>query len=326
MGVHTNLKREIVKAKVKNSCLLIVEGYEDISFYEKLLGRMAIEDTYTIIEIGKLRCGSGCTGIVDQFLQHQDYFNAHENILPFVRGIIDADVFCFCAAPEKVIERNSIKGLFTLRYYSYESHAITLHNIEQVFRKLTHCNQSCFTQKIKQFVYDDIELKVTRQMYYVGLDCLKNAKIDDYTSEFTYSDKEKSVGDYNRRKWRINNKIDIDNLNEFAKECGLSYCLENVKRIVKGKHLLYAYSNELKHLFGMLERFCKNDEFSDLQCGYEELCATKAEIGDSIPCCWKNEFGYNEEQIYNELLNQFDMREFIYFKENLRSTVIKFIP
>lgn len=324
MGTQTDLRREIVKAFEKRKCLFIVEGYDDPSFFEGLFEKIAEDDSYIVKEVAIFGQGSGCTVIVEQFKEYQTYLNQNEELLRYVRGIIDADVFDFCATPEEQQERENMKGLFSLKYYSYESHALTQKNIEKVFLKLTNFQKSCFDAKTKNHIHRDIEDKVIKQMYYVGLECLKKAKIEGYESVFSYGDKEENISEYNYRNYRINRQINKEELDQFANEQQLNYSLENVKKIVKGKHLMLACADEISYLLSQLNHHCQKNECNDIECAYMETCATKDEIGDSIPCYWNNKYGYSKTQIYNELIQQYDLDEFTYLIEELRNTAIKF--
>lgn len=194
MGKVTNLQREIIKACTKQRCLLVVEGSDDSSYYENFLKKIAIEGTYEVLEVSAFGKGAGCTQIVEQLTEIQDYVKNNRYLLKYFRGIIDADVFHLVATEEVMCHRKNLLGLITLKYYSYESHALTRRNIKELLAMITYCQPTKLTDDVMDFVMNDLDTKVIQQMYYVGLECLRNAVEKEYQSVSSYDASESCIG------------------------------------------------------------------------------------------------------------------------------------
>ena len=121
--------------------LLIVEGMDDVEFYKKISGDKV-----------KGRC------------------RGDERLEKLLLGIVDADYRRFLGE-----DYPEYKGLFVLKYYSYESHFFTDASITNFISAVTSVRNSEITDEILVIAKQGIEA-TTRDLYYVGLEALRGKK------------------------------------------------------------------------------------------------------------------------------------------------------
>lgn len=321
MLTENTLKRDILNAKTHRRPLVIVEGIDDPTYYEKLIDKFVVKNTYRVQCVRKYKRGSGCKVILELFSELQDFLT--EDILRYVRGIIDRDSFYYIANDEKKRERQLIKGIIVLKYYSYETHSFTRNNLKRLICQLTHVQESMIDDSILDFFMNDIDRKVLSDLYYVGLECLRNALYSNCDAVFHYSDEKGDYTDYNKRRHKMS-LLNKTELNKLAEQFRISYSLDEIKKLVKGKHLLAACCGEIEYLLLTMDRFCTEDRFQ-ITCKYSDECACASENNDKC-CYWKNESTFKASQIYNEMLNIFDLDELNYLVTQLKQMRFQFLP
>lgn len=299
-GKITNLKREIIKAKEKKRPLIIVEGIDDRPFYEKIIAKITsdVGNNSRIIAVERFGRGPGCNQIIKQFEELGDWLD--EDLINYVRGVIDRDSFYYIADEERVSSRELANGIFELKYYSYESHFITKSNIKSVIYDICCCESTKINNNIIEYIFNEIDKMACNELFYVGMECLRNGLEREYNSVFKYDYDKNEIGDYNKRRYKLANvdKIYLDNL---SRQKSLSKDIETIKKIVKGKHFLYSCANQIANLIKELEKMCLNSN-DTLVCTYEEECL-------KVSCAWKNEGNYNASQIYCKLQEKIDLSE-----------------
>lgn len=267
MGANTTLYREIAKAKQKKKPLIIVEGVDDKKFYENIL----IEGLHIQVAGFKEKCTirtiqevtttrgqlstSGCTAIISEFTAIQAKFINDNELEQYCIGIIDRDAFYYLADAEKLSERNSLKGIFTLQYYSFESYGLTKENIRYAISKYTKLSISEVNDDLLENIWEELEGNVFGDLMYIGLDCLKHAQDASYKNIFEYGE----AGDFaniRNRKPRIDN-LDKEYLDNFAHHLITNGYDIDIKKIVKGKHLLKSCASYLAFLLKNQEKCCK---------------------------------------------------------------------
>lgn len=320
-GKRTTLKREILKAVKDKKPLLIVEGVDDVTFYETIVYHITNEkdDIGNMVNIRPIEVfgrGAGCTQITIQFQEIKDWIT--NDMLDYVRGIIDRDSFFYIASHEKVHERKSIKGVFILNYYSYESHFLTKNLLKILISKITYCEKSKIDEIILDFLMNKIQTMVYDDLFYIGMECLRNALESNtlkYKAICTYEDSEFDIGDFNKRRNKFLRKIDKEYLDNLAINKGINKNINDIKKIVKGKHLLYSYASQIYYEIDKLEKRCKKDD-NVLICNYENDCIKER-------CRWKNKASYDARQIYFKLQEEVDIKEIEYISNELRKLKIK---
>ena len=158
-----------------------------------------------------------------------------------------------------------------------------------------------------------LEKEVYNQLYYVGLDCLKHAIDKKYKNEFSYSE-EKIIADFNSRTNRLK-KLDLVELDKLAENFSFQKNLECIKKIVKGKHLMYSCASQIAHYIISQVKLCERS--LDLTaCTVLDYCVMKHVQGKSandVLCKWKSgisEFAKNgKDVIYRDLVYTIDVDE-----------------
>lgn len=277
--------------------MLIVEGVDDIKIYENITERINREyDVYAIENIPNY--SEGCEEVIRAINDLQTKINENEKNGKYILGIIDADVRHF---------KNSIpnmKELFVLKYYSIESHFISRSNLKVLIGELTYNGNKNISKEVLDYCESDLEKRL-KELYYYSLDALKNAVVKNYISTIGYSDNPGLL--YNGSKWPIIEKKKR-NLDYFAKKFSLNYDLKNIKRITKGKWLLFYYSSSVLNKLITLKDACRDNKIP--QCQY-------CKRGNYSKCLYKLNASYNVDLIQRKLLTYYDNNELKYIYDRL---------
>jgi len=295
-----NIDEVLVGAIMTKVPIVLVEGYDDIQFYEKLcIDSKKQVDVFAIETFENY--GEGCNSVIKAVEDLQDQINKNSQILNYFLGIVDRDArFYRNELP------NNLKGLFILKYYSFESHLVTDVNIQKILPLVTSINVSAIDVSILSFLKTNYT-QVVSQLYYICLEALKNACVTNYDAVLGYSEKEGKIADRNSRNYLYSKVLEKkSDLDSFAEIKGINK--NDLLLIAKGKWLIHAYANcVLENLKG-LKDFCFRS--STRKCQY---CRT----GQKEKCLWKLKENYNFSQIANLLTNFYDEKEVAYIKERL---------
>jgi len=314
-GKLTSLQREIVKAKGKLRPLIVVEGNDDPNFYEKILYEISPSGgkAARIMPISVLGRGAGCGPIIDQFQEIQEWLGF--DLMQFVKGIIDRDSFYYIADSQGIQKRNAIKGLLILRYYSFESHFITKKAFKDLINKITTVELSKIDDNILEYFFENLKKNVFDDFYYIGLECLRNGLEKQYTAFCGYDRHERDIGNLNKCRNTVLKNIDRPYLDGIAQQKNIRNCIEDIKKIVKGKHLLYGVAFQMAYILEQLEKKC-----NVLPCIYmNESCSNES-------CRWKNKGKYTADQIYYKLQETLDVEEVNYIIDEFKNLNIELKP
>ncbi len=277
--------------------MIIVEGSDDIKVFENLVEQINREyDVYAIENINNY--SEGCAQVIRAIEDLQLKINENDRNEKYILGIIDADVRRF---------RNSIpklKGLFVLRYYSFESHFISRSNLKILVGEITNNGNKAISKEVLDYCESDLEHKL-KELYYYSLEALKNALIKNYNSVIGYSDSPGLL--YSGHHWTKIKKIKR-NLDYFAKKYSLQYNLKTLKRISKGKWLVFYYSSSVFSRLKTLKDACKDNKIPQCQ-----FCKKS----NHNKCLRKLNSSYNVDFIQMKLLNHYDKSELKYVYDRL---------
>lgn len=327
MGSRIKLSAELANAKIKQRPLIIVEGVDDKKFYENILTEILeveenarLAEQCRVVPIEMFTEGSitesGCTAIICKFMDDniQNKFERDKSLEEYCVGIIDGDSFEYRATIEQKNKREQIKGIFTLKYYSYESYGLTKKNISKVICSNTRLSISDMSDELLENVYRTIREEVLSDFYYVGLECLRNIE-PDYTGIFQYGDDDNQAI-HGSRKHRMD-RLNKEELHQYALQKGLQ--LETihdqrldlyVKKIAKGKYLLKACAAQIKYIIETNQKCC---ESVIEECAVHSDCVVDI-VGTvdakSVACKWKsNAKKLDTNTIYEELIYSIDLNE-----------------
>ena len=327
MGSRISLSAELTNAKIKQRPLIIVEGVDDKKFYENILTEILdleenteLKEKCRVVPIEMFTAGSnvesGCTAIVGKFEEEeiQKKFERDKSLEEYCVGIIDGDSFEFSATLEQKNKREQIKGIFTLKYYSYECYGLTKRNISKVICSNTRLSSSDMSYELLESIYGIIRREVLSDFYYVGLECLRNIE-PDYTGIFKYGDGDKQ-DIYGSRKYRMG-LLNKEMLHQYALEKGLQVETNDdqrldlyVKKIAKGKYLLKACAEQIKYI---IETNLKCCESAIEECAVHSDCVANI-LGTvenkNVACKWKcNAKKLDSDTIYEDLIYSIDLNE-----------------
>jgi hypothetical protein len=227
----------------------------------------------------------GCEGVIEIVEAAQGNLAVDERLERLFLGIIDADYRRFLNN-----EHSEYKGLFMLKYYSYESHFNTDFSIRNFISSVTSATVGEITEEVLTVAKEGLAERL-RDLYYVGLEALRSRKISgtkglvnyDMNPEALYQEKDgKSIVTA-----VLARKEDLDS---FAQENGIT--IEDGTYIIRGKWLLYTVAKVVYENIGKVKQKCVSGEIK--QC---DFCRS----GISDRCIW----GKKEELNRGQLVHKF---------------------
>jgi len=297
--VKHDLEEWITEAIMSKTPLVIVEGKDDIQFYERLLidiDKQAWVDAVENIE----GFSEGCDEVVRCIESLQIKIEENLENIKYILGIIDKDAKYFRG------ELKPYTGLFVLKHYSYESHFTTRNNLKKLLSNLTYASDRLINKKTFDYIEQDLE-SVYKDLYYISLEALKNACVKDYKGEIGYKEK---IGKLFAREFKciLLEKLYAKQkeLDDFAKKYNIS--VNDIKDIAKGKWLLYVYCNSVYERIKKLHEVCESGIID--KCQY-------CQAGNKNKCLWKPKATYQLGQIIVNIQSIIDENEVLYIKNRL---------
>jgi hypothetical protein len=279
--------------------LIVVEGGDDLSIYRDLVSMR--QNNYDIKPIEYFKnCNPGCAEIETQVdIINQKYPN-HHHIYNFFKGIVDSDAKPFRG------ERNERSGIFYLNTYSFENSFITESSIIKTVKTLTKAtNQELndnLTDKLIQLINNDIS-----DFYYITLEALKNAVVEDYDGLLGFSDGYERFFHDQTMKQLLQEKH--EELDAFALEYYISNpCVFEMKTFCKGKWHLQFFLKSLLSFISDLHIAC-GDDLS--QCPF-------CEVGEIDKCLYKKSTNMDVGQLISVIKSNIENADLEYINEGLR--------
>jgi hypothetical protein len=295
-----DLDEVITSAIMSSTPAIIVEGKDDVKFYQMLASEIDKEiEVYAVENFEDF--GQGCNSVIDAITYLQYKINEKPENVNYVLGIIDRDARFF---------RNEIptglKGLFILKYYSYESHFITRNNLIKLISFLTNIGVSNIPHNIISYIEEPVKSNLN-ELYYVSLEALKNACELQYKGEIGYSAKPGKVSNETSRRRLLRGILKKkDELDTFAKE--LNITPDDLLFISKGKWVLHTFCESALKKIKELEQACSNGIIDKCQ-----FCKT----GNFKKCLWRVNFNCQIDAATQILLNWIDIDEVRYIIDKL---------
>lgn len=277
---------------------VIVEGVDDVRIYEEISRTAGVQcEIYSVEMLDGIAGGND--GVIDamgivESLSMPNGKSANQ----FVVGIIDCDARYYRN------EMPTLASIFSLNAYSIESHFVSKSAIKPSIDKITRISSR------EEVDIDSIYQRIESNMfdiYYFSLDALKKAVDKNYNSIVGFSASAGRRKDRNTIYGLMERKDDLD---IFAATFQLGRDIESLKKFVKGKWLLTAFSEELFKEIDQLVKNCKSSSIK--QCS---MC----ELDDAAPCLYQLRDGFNKNSLYSTLKDFVDMSDFDYIREKFRS-------
>ncbi|CBK79371.1 hypothetical protein CC1_04430 [Coprococcus catus GD/7] len=298
--MKNDLEETVIAAFMNKQPVVLVEGQDDIKFYdniatlnEKTVDVQAIEmiDGYA----------EGCEHVCNAMDEISLLIQNDSRLKGYAIGIIDKDV------RDYLNEVPSNDNLLILKYYSYETHLITDVTIKRLIEQLTKVPGSLITDHVIDIIKQGFSNQ-SRELYYFSLEALKKRVDASYQANVEYGEKGGAlIGRGGEYKWGlIAHKVTI--LDQFASRYNINP--ENLKLIVKGKWYLEAWCDYL---------IKKVRELHSL-CGTEIPKCKYCDAGNEQKCLWRVSSTFQREQIKSLLYSRqfIDKDEVKYISDFMR--------
>ncbi len=282
-------------AIITDTPFVLVEGKDDPQIYYRIAQEINKKiEVYPINTIEEY--SSGCDNVVKAIFKLQPKFEERPDNINRLVCIIDRDVKPYRELGEFEIDYTQLKGLFILRYYSIETYFATKRNAGKIIEKLTYIPAEMIDNDLLQFVEKDF-ISFNPILYLVSLEALKNACTKNYATIVGYEDD--SIKDSNRIMF-LYSQIETKRyeLELFATQKGV--CIDDIKKICKGKWYLYHYVNKLNDKIKTLQTHCQNNHIK--QC-------KSCEVQHYEDCYYKYKTGYQPIGLYNDIFEYVDTEE-----------------
>lgn len=270
-----NLHQLLAKAIMQKVPLIVVEGEDDRPFYLRIVeaeGRKAqVMPGELIKRADNSYYTPGCTGVIEIVEDVQGDIARNPLCKKYFLGIIDGDYRRYAEG-----ERLEPECLFVLRYYSYESHFITANAVKQLIAYTTRVGMQDITDEIIEHIMESTK-RVMDDMYLVGLEIL-NERMNPLRVKLFAEDTKPETLYQEKNGTTIMDMVleKEEELLRFAESEGI--VREDIRSVVKGKYLLYAFTKTVYEQIGKLGDKCRNGQIE--QCDY-------CKNGKFEHCIWK---------------------------------------
>lgn len=259
-----SLNELVSGAIMNNEPLIIVEGYDDVSYYNEIAAQLEKNVNVKAVEtIREFINKSGCKHVIDAINNIEKQIDVDRTLSrsvaeKYVLGIIDAD-----AREYRNAEIPSSTLFLILKVYSVESHFDVdeiliqfIKNHTYVDNKLLESNKDNVLNYVKQSVEENYH-----KLWYISLEALKTACDENY-NESLFRYKPDSVIRFFKLNQSENQEImnqlmeKTSELDQFAREKEI--VISDFKQVVKGKWLLEVYIYSVMKKIKELANACKD--------------------------------------------------------------------
>lgn len=277
---------------------IITEGVDDIRLYEDIAVSADVQcDIYSVEMLEGLAGGNDgviqAMGIIESLPMPPGKIAKD-----FVMGIIDSDARYYRR------EMPALASILSLRAYSIEGHFVSKFSIKPSIDKITRISLSDNINV--DLIYSEVEKNIF-DLYYFSLDALKNAVDPDYQSIIGFS---ANAGRRKNRDTIAELLLRKDALDAFAAGLQLTSDINSMRKFVKGKWLLTAYSEELFKEIENLVAKCKS--LTIKRC---RMC----ERDDTAPCLYQLRDGFNKNSLYSILKDFLKIPDLDYVRDAFKS-------
>ncbi|HHQ6588658.1 TPA: hypothetical protein ACSTLS_000181 [Serratia fonticola] len=277
---------------------IVVEGIDDVKIYDSIVRSIGRNSFVLPVE-----CISEYSEGNEHVIKAMNFVSqlpmSKYSYKDYILGIIDKDVRDFRGElPENEL-------ILALSVYSIESHFVNKESILYFIEETTRATSDLISEKLEDVIISEVMANF-EDLYIFSLDALRGAMDDTYESYLGYSSSE----------GRIINEVDIqeirkrrDELIAFSTSIGVEYGLESLKRIAKGKWILFLFCYQLEKAIKSLPKKCKSHEVASCR-----VC-----IADIEKCLYKIKEGINHKTIKNLLVNKVHFSEMDYIRDRIGS-------
>ncbi|MBD3795989.1 MAG: DUF4435 domain-containing protein [Epsilonproteobacteria bacterium] len=281
--------------KKKKKPYIIVEGKDDIQFYENIVE--SIGRDYIVKPVGRYKDTSNCTAVIEWMEELDEVLDKDEHRQYFL-GIIDGDARKY---RDDFPTENNL--LYILQYYSWESYFIgqevVAHSIKNFLK-----TRRLLTEDLIGYLYSNyIEPHLFNELWLCGLKRLQD-------SEDKECNQENSINRLDRDHQFIETLRNLESdLSLFATESGIERSHETLLEITKGKWALNFFVKKYLQALKKLPSLCKDGEIKS--CDY-------CEEQNFENCLYNLKANYREEHIRADIINLTHLTALAPIKERLQ--------
>ncbi|MCD9530447.1 hypothetical protein [Photobacterium carnosum] len=234
---------------------IVLEGIDDISVYDSIME--STNKQYFFIAVENIEgYEPGCDGVINAMNFIDNIPSTKYKLDDYILGIIDKDVKdCRDELPNN-------KYIFPLKYYSMESHFFCEEIISDLVKFSTKTTRDLRNNKLDKYIFNQI-VNNLNNLYFFSIEALKGSLDKEYEAEVSYSFTEGRLNNNTILSNKINDKR--NQLIDFAGTKNLQFNNECIKKVVKGKWLLYMFCYEFEQVLKILPNNCLDDHFDSCQ-------------------------------------------------------------
>lgn len=282
--------------KKKKKPYIIVEGKDDIQFYENIVE--SIDRDYIVKPVGRYKDTSNCTAVIEWMQELDEVLDKDEHRQYFL-GIIDGD-----ARKQRgdFPQENSL--LYILQYYSWESYFIGQEVVSKSIKNFVKTRRLLTNTTIDDLYKEHIENYLFNELWLCGLKRLRDKDSDNECNQ------DNSINRLDKDNTFIEELKELENeLSQFALKNDIERSSEILLEITKGKWALSFFVKKYLQALKELPTLCKNGEIKS--CDY-------CEKQDFDNCLYALKANYREEHIRADITNLTDLTSLTPIKERLK--------
>jgi len=281
--------------KKKKKPYIIVEGKDDIQFYENIVENIGKD--YIVKPVGRYKDASNCKAVIEWMQELDEVLDKYEHRQYFL-GIIDGDARRY---RDDFLVENSL--LYILKYYSWESYFIGQEVVAQSIKNFLKTRRLLTEELVNHLYINYIEIHLLHELWLCGLKRLQDI-------ENKKCNQDNSINRLDKDKKFIEELRSLEReLSLFATELGIEYSDETLLEITKGKWALSFFIKKYLQALKELPTLCKNGTIKT--CDYCEEQSFEN-------CLYELKANYREEHIRADIINLTDLTSLTPIKERLQ--------
>lgn len=298
MSSKYSLKGRVSMCKIKKRALIIVEGHTDKKIYDSIINEKVTTDTskYEIVSVNEFEeiNSGGCSQILNLLKLNKEYLETHSIIKQILLAFIDGDA-------KEIRAKDGFEDfkefIYKLKYYSIESYCFSERCLEKILNQYLVGTRDEIS-KFTPLVYENIIENIIENAFNLAILCIMNDR-DMIESSLSYGTSEGIFIQGEKFFKILEREVEKHqgNIYKYISDNSLKCNLEIVKRITKGKHLLYLISKELSNQINSLskEKICKTYSNADV---FREICCT------TMDECNKEKCSFSTEELHGAPFNK----------------------
>lgn len=271
MGKRVSLQTEIANCNAKKRALILLEGHTDKKIYERIISEKFTNDKYRVLSVKELADSNsgGCNEIKNVLIENREYLNKYKSAKRVLLGIVDGDASVYRKnkrTNEEITISEDIdfkEVIYKLKYYSIESYCFGEKCLNDILDEyLVEWDKEA--SEFLKFIYNGIIDKILYDAFIIGiLGILTHGNI--IKSNLSYGVSEGIFTKGTQYKSILQNELTEykEKIEHYIESNSLQCNFITVRKITKGKHLIYLIARELNNYMKILEKGKMCDKFKE---------------------------------------------------------------